>query len=299
MMEEKTESSQEQNDQATESPPLSVGTVLRETRENLGMSVEDVAVQIKLAPRQIEALEADDLSKLPELAFVRGFIRSYAKILRLDGEELLSSFHETKKDSVGQPPPAVGVPYPDTSAVQKQNLIWAGLGILLAVLAVIFAVKNYTDPVPRSVDQQDAPEVSASKPVSGAGEEPVLAQTQAQKKIKAKSDSVEVKPSKLSSIKPAEAPEAPVIVPLDLPPNPGELHVEFDEETWLEVKDRDGYILVSKIYEPGSDDVVNGNMPFSVLIGHASTSRLYFNKQEVDLVPYTRKLTDVAHLTLE
>ena len=297
MMEKTTENNQEQNDQITESPPLSVGSILREAREKLGMSIEDVAVQIKLAPRQIEALEADDLSKLPELAFVRGFIRSYAKILRLDVEGLLSTFHETNKDSAALPPPSVGVPYPDiTNTVQKQNLIWAGLGVLLAVLAVIFAVKNYTDPIPRSGDQQGASEVSTSESAPDTGDEPVLAQTQVQKKTKAKSDSVEAKPSNPSSV---ALPETPVIIPLDLPPNPGELHVEFDGESWLEVKDRDGYILISKLYEPGSDDVISGNMPFSVLIGHASTSRLYFENQEVDLIPHTRSLTDVAHLTLE
>ena len=56
--------------------------MLREARERLGLSVADVAAQIKFAPRQIEALEADDFKHLPEAAFLRGFVRSYAKILQ-------------------------------------------------------------------------------------------------------------------------------------------------------------------------------------------------------------------------
>ncbi|MDX8385714.1 MAG: DUF4115 domain-containing protein [Gallionella sp.] len=304
MMKKTAENSQKQNDQTTEHPALSVGSILRETREKLGMSIEDVAAQIKLAPRQIEALEADDLSKLPELAFVRGFIRSYAKILRLDAQDLLSSFHEINKESAELAQPSVDVPYPEGNGVQKQNLIWSGLGILLAVLAIIFAVGNDTDPVSQTGDKQEASAVSASgisasKPTQDTGTKPVLAQTKAQKKVKAKPTSVETKPSKQSIVTPINSPETPAIIPLDLPPNPGELHVEFDGESWLEVKDRDGYILVSRLYEPGSDGVINGNMPFSVLVGQASNSRLYFKNQEVDLLPHTRTLTDVAHLTLE
>ena len=38
----------------------SLGKMLREAREQLGLSIADVAAQIKFAPRQIEALEADD-----------------------------------------------------------------------------------------------------------------------------------------------------------------------------------------------------------------------------------------------
>jgi len=299
MMEEITENSQNQKNQTTESPVVSVGTILREAREKFGMSIEDVAVQIKLAPRQIEALEADDLSKLPELAFVRGFIRSYAKILRLDVEDLLSTFHATNKGSVELQPPSVGVPYPDGNEAQKQNLMWSGLGILLAVLAIIFAVKNYTDPVSKTGDQQDASSVSVSQATQDTVAEPVLAKTHTEKKVDSKSTSVKTKPSSLSSAISSDSPDVPEIIPLDLPPNPGEVHVEFDEESWVEIKDRDGYILTSRIYEPGSDDVIKGNMPFSVLIGHATTSRLYFKKQEVDLAPHTRSHTGVAHLTLE
>ena len=69
----------------------SVGNMLREAREQLGMSVNDVANRIKFAPRQIESLEADDYVRLPEAAFVRGFVRSYARLLELDPAVLLAS----------------------------------------------------------------------------------------------------------------------------------------------------------------------------------------------------------------
>ena len=74
---------------------MTLGETLRTTRENLGLSVSDVASQIKLSERQIRALEADDYAHLPNIAFVRGFVRSYAKMLRLDAVSLLASMPQT------------------------------------------------------------------------------------------------------------------------------------------------------------------------------------------------------------
>ncbi|HEY5801698.1 MAG TPA: helix-turn-helix transcriptional regulator, partial [Burkholderiaceae bacterium] len=66
------------------------GTVLSRQREALGWSVEQVAEQLKMAPRQVLALEADDYAALPGLAIVRGFIRAYAKILKIDAAPLVA-----------------------------------------------------------------------------------------------------------------------------------------------------------------------------------------------------------------
>ena len=69
----------------------SVGQALREARERQGLSVNDVANRIKFAPKQIEWLEADDYVRLPEAAFVRGFVRSYARLLGIDSVSLLTA----------------------------------------------------------------------------------------------------------------------------------------------------------------------------------------------------------------
>lgn len=69
---------------------LSPGTQLATARNALGWSVEQVAAQLKLATRQIVALEADDYAALPEPAVVRGFIRAYAKLLKLDAAPLVA-----------------------------------------------------------------------------------------------------------------------------------------------------------------------------------------------------------------
>ncbi|WP_341648617.1 helix-turn-helix transcriptional regulator [Thauera humireducens] len=62
----------------------SPGAALRAAREARGESVAEVAFALKLNPRQIAALEADDFAALPGTAFVRGFLRNYARYVGLD-----------------------------------------------------------------------------------------------------------------------------------------------------------------------------------------------------------------------
>jgi len=67
------------------------GALLRAAREAAGLSVEAVAQQLKLAPRQVRALESDDFENLPGRTFVRGFIRNYARLTGLDANRVLEA----------------------------------------------------------------------------------------------------------------------------------------------------------------------------------------------------------------
>jgi cytoskeleton protein RodZ len=66
------------------------GRTLAAQREAMGWSVEQVADQLKLAVRQVVALEAGDYAALPGPAVVRGFVRAYAKIVKLDAAPLVA-----------------------------------------------------------------------------------------------------------------------------------------------------------------------------------------------------------------
>lgn len=66
------------------------GKALAAQREALGWTVEQVADQLKLAVRQVVALEAGDYAALPGPAVVRGFVRAYAKIVKLDAVPLVA-----------------------------------------------------------------------------------------------------------------------------------------------------------------------------------------------------------------
>src|SRR6476661_11168917 len=66
------------------------GMQLAMRRQQFNWTVEQVASQLNLAPRQIHAMETDNYDALPGMAVARGFIRSYAKLLKLDSAPLLA-----------------------------------------------------------------------------------------------------------------------------------------------------------------------------------------------------------------
>src|SRR5207342_2982327 len=69
----------------------SAGAQLLDERRHQGLSLGDIARQLKLSVRQIEALERDDYASFSGPVFVRGFLRNYAKLLHLDPEALLAA----------------------------------------------------------------------------------------------------------------------------------------------------------------------------------------------------------------
>lgn len=81
------EGQKEPQDQRRASAP---GAQLATQREAMGLSVEQIADQLKLAPRQVVALEQGDYASLPNMAVTRGFIRAYAKVVRLDPAPLVA-----------------------------------------------------------------------------------------------------------------------------------------------------------------------------------------------------------------
>jgi cytoskeleton protein RodZ len=66
------------------------GKALAAQREAMGWTVEQVADQLKMAVRQVTALEAGDYANLPGPAVVRGFVRAYAKVVKLDPAPLVA-----------------------------------------------------------------------------------------------------------------------------------------------------------------------------------------------------------------
>ena len=69
-----------------------VGAMLRSTRESLGLTVRDMADITRIQPAYLQCLEADRYHELPAEVFVRGFIRSYARELRLDEQGVMGDY---------------------------------------------------------------------------------------------------------------------------------------------------------------------------------------------------------------
>ncbi|OGT00128.1 MAG: hypothetical protein A3F73_13700 [Gallionellales bacterium RIFCSPLOWO2_12_FULL_59_22] len=289
MMEPSSENSTGQGDAPGAAPAVSLGKTLREAREQLGLSVADVAGMTKLAPRQIEALEADDLRHLPEMPFVRGFVRSYAKILQLDAPPLLAALPQTNAPPLALTPDSVEAPFPSAHSPQRQNLIWLGTALLLSVLVVAFAVWHFTTPRAKpEIAQAETPDIQPAPviPSPPVVEEAAIAPSAA---------------PATQSLAEAEPVQNAVSKPQDHPPSAqaASLRLVFSEESWTEIKDVDGKVLTSQVNPSGSELRLNGRAPFSLVIGHAASVRLYHRGKHVDLAPHIGPENDVARLTLE
>ncbi|MBI3479188.1 MAG: helix-turn-helix domain-containing protein [Nitrosomonadales bacterium] len=290
--------------------------MLREARESLGLSVGDVATQIKFAPRQIEALEADDFKNLPEAAFVRGFVRSYAKILHLDTATLLAALPQ-KTEAVSElTPVSVNVPYPVAHSPQKQNLILLGAALFLSVVVVGFAVWHFTTPVkqPKVAKVETPIALPAEMPAVLSSPAPSLAPVTApvvepkqnaapaeskqraetkQKPVVAQSSVRATKPASVQAVQQADDISSSNAAQITT------IRLVFGEESWTEISDKDGKILSSQVHAPGSEFSLKGRMPILLVIGHAASAHLYQDGEQVDLKPFINSSSEVARLTLE
>lgn len=112
-----------------------VGQILKEAREDRFYSLEEVEKHTKIRKELLEALEAEDWSKLPPATFIQGFIKIYSKFLNLDSSKLLAVFRrdfESKKH-----PPQILESFTKPLSYKKFNLTPSkalGLTVVLIIL---------------------------------------------------------------------------------------------------------------------------------------------------------------------
>lgn len=252
--------------------PDSPGACLREARVARGLAIADVAHSIKFSPRQIETVERDDFDALPGATFVRGFIRSYAKLLHLDDQALLAMLDRKK------PPADVQIALPDDTGAalpqpgEQRNYFPYLIGlVMLAVVAV--ALTSFLD----------WPDKSEKSPPTSSNAPPTLQPPLAY---------VEQPPAT------PYVPGQPVFQSFSpVGPDIRQLIFVFEDKSWVEVKDATQQVVFAQNNEPGTRQIVNGKPPFALVIGHASSVQLQYEDQQVDLRPHTK--VDVARLTLE
>ncbi len=83
---------------------LTVGQYLQRQREAQKISLESVANITRIRIANLEALEKDEFHLLPAEVFTRGFLRSYAKSIGLNADEILSLYHRQMKGKRSQEP---------------------------------------------------------------------------------------------------------------------------------------------------------------------------------------------------
>jgi cytoskeleton protein RodZ len=275
-----------------------IGQELAAAREARGLALADVAQQLKFAPRQLEALEQEQFAALPGATFAKGMVRSYARLLKLDPEPLLQRVagHFEVPDS-NRLAARYHQPVPFSDGARKSTFVYLGLsaGVLVLVGALAYEWHQERLAAGKSKDTAVAKAAPKDKPrpapvaVQAAAAPAPLAQENTKSVI-----AVAVPPP------PALVPEKPKVVapekPKPVAAGPHRLVVRTDGEAWIEIKDAADRMLVSSLNPPGSERVVRGKPPYSLVIGNASNVRILYDDKPIDLAPHTRQ--DVARLTV-
>jgi len=92
-----------------------IGIKLRETRESMGISIEEVAEDLKLRPSQIENIEEGNMEAFQDIFYLKYFIRDYSKYLGLKYEDMVDEFNEYLFDYTSQ------ISLDDIKKAKKQN----------------------------------------------------------------------------------------------------------------------------------------------------------------------------------
>ncbi|MGE5791380.1 MAG: helix-turn-helix domain-containing protein [Bacteroidota bacterium] len=271
--------------------PQSPGRLLAAARQARGMTVTEVALRLKFAPRQIEALEADRYDVLRGPSMVRGMIRSYAKLIGADPGPLLDALHrQLNAGPVTMQPRAMEVPFPKVTP--KGSFVYLMLSAVVVIAVVSVVVEWVLRPsVPGSA--------AATRPAPAARVEtpPVAPREAAPTPPPIGDPAPALAPSPVPAPAPAAEPRRSTAIQHETVLNAKRIELVFDRESWVEIKDADGRIVFSQLNPPGSRRNVVGEAPFSIIIGNATGVKLRYNNTDVDLAPYTR--TDVARLTLK
>jgi len=121
---------------------VSVGETLARAREACGLSVEDVSAQTRIRGGLIRQIEADDFNGCGGAVYARGHLRSLAKVIGIDPEELLAEFDRSHADEPAPalvPVPAVD-PHEAARAERKQPNWAAAMAVALVVICVLAGV---------------------------------------------------------------------------------------------------------------------------------------------------------------
>ncbi len=122
-----------------------LGRYLQEARNNRGIDLREAAQQTRISIQYLQALEAEDFSKLPGEVFVKGFLKNYGRFLNLDESEVIKRYGELKQKPAAAPSGAAQQPEPPHPATEKgpslklsvEPFLWAA-GIIVVLVVFLF-----------------------------------------------------------------------------------------------------------------------------------------------------------------
>ncbi len=292
-----------------------LGVRLRQAREKLGLTTKDVAAQMHLYPRHIEAIEREDFASVAAPVFVRGYLRSYARLLNLPPDPIVQYYEGLSETN---PPPLKAFVIGDAAPASEadRSVRWIGYVVVLGslILAAVWwmtegSFKFKEDDAVASLAAQaslqephplETPATATQSPnpppaaVAETGPAAVLNTSVAPV------DSI----SPIAAALPAsttlpQVPAQPAKLPADNAVSKSStLNLSFSADSWVEITDGRGKRLFYDLAKHGSQQTFQDVAPpLQILLGNASAVSVDYNGKRFDHSRYHRN--NVAHFSLE
>ncbi|RDK10738.1 RodZ domain-containing protein [Cupriavidus lacunae] len=296
-----------------------IGAALAREREAQRMTVEDVSARLKVAAGKLRAIEAGDLQALPDVTFAKGVMRAYARMLHVDIDPLLARFQPRAVAQVAeiarQREGGINAAFDDRNRFRSGGS--GGRWVWLALVAVVVAAGAWfgLDHIRAWIDARSsaAETVKAEAPAAEIQSTEAGTVTAALPPVMAASDSpapsaetvpasAAAAPAATATATAAQAAPAAASVPAAATApaaaaGEGELQIRFAADTWYEIRDNSGKIVMGGTAKAGQTVAGGGTAPYKVVIGNVKgVESLTRNGTPVDLKAANRN--NVARLTL-
>ncbi|PWK15486.1 helix-turn-helix domain-containing protein [Tumebacillus permanentifrigoris] len=264
-----------------------LGTELKQAREQQELTLEQVQQDTKIRSRYLEAIEQGDLSVLPGLVYARGFIRSYAEYLGLNGHELLerhgllAATETVQGDAMrraGKKPASVDVTKPTLGNSRLLPQLVAGIGVLAILIAAYVLLVRKVDPAPTQDQAQTQATANAQNLTPTAQVTPVPApvpQPEPPKPQVTVTQSAKEANRTLYAVQGAENLS---------------LVLTAQDNCWVQVT-ADGKVVESGIIKVGESRTWSATKDIAVLTGKSKFITLKLNEQAVTFEPQLRGYT--------
>ena len=238
---------------SVDSPSVGVGGKLREARERRGVSLRQIANSTKIAVSVLDALERNDISRLPGGIFGRAFVRSFASEVGLDPEATIQEFMaQFPQDSVTAGHPT-STQAEDHEAIESDRRTATTFVRLIALSIPIAIAMIYWG----TSGSRDAPPAAEAKPAAARADAP---------------------PTPPAEPALAPAAEAPVVEnPSVGDPSAGlKVTLSAIRECWVSVT-VDGEKTLERLWQPGEQQTLDVHREVVLTVGDASAIALTLN----------------------
>lgn len=285
------------------------GGALKAAREGMGMSIQEVCKQLRLSATQIQAIEQDAFDKLPHKSIVRGFIRNYAKLVKVDVTPILAAYQALVPDSS---PAALSVKSNasqsiiESSRKRKPFGAWLNPMMLLLVASlltyfyVVHIKPQQTNTAAQTLDAPEAETIDATVPIEIEATQMLPAAPETTAETAPVTNSVSTDPlANSAEIPPAPEKQVttmPAVQPQAVDPssnttnkptttnaNTVSLSFKVSEDSWIGVEDLQGKKLFGQMLRTGNEQTISLDKPLNITIGNAAVTKLVVDQQPYDL----------------